>query len=78
MIAYSVAEPKNCPENWLAILSSSSPLVLIVALIISNTIAEETELDSRLSALMVLLDYKQIIKQSIGQDCLLQDTHKGS
>merc|ERR1712025_716551 len=56
IIAYSVAAPRNCPENWFATLSSSSPLVLMVALMISNTMAEDTEFDSKLRDRIVLLD----------------------
>ena len=56
MRAYSTAEPRNWPENWLATRSSSSPLLLAVDLIISTTMSGDTEFDSRFRDLIVLFD----------------------
>ena len=56
MMAYSSAEPRNWPVNWLDTRSSSSPLVLAVDLMMVSTMSAVIELDSRFRARSVLLD----------------------
>ena len=56
MMAYSSAEPRNCPVNWFVTFSSSRPFVLAVDLMMLITMSAVMELDSRLRALMVLFD----------------------
>merc|ERR1719220_1333943 len=60
IMAYSVAEPRYAPLNWLATLNSSSVLVLMVDLMMSITISGETEFDSRFRARIDLFDSRQL------------------
>ena len=56
MMAYSSAEPRNCPVNWFVTFSSSRPFVLAVDLMMLITMSAVMEFDSRFRARMVLFD----------------------